>query len=261
MANDNEANYAKIGAFVLMGVALISITLIYLGGIGSKKREYLVETYFSNDVSGLDVGSAVNFRGVRVGAVKEISFIGAQYGNVQPKQARNIYVLLALDSKLCKMTLEDSYEQFQKQMRRMRENGLHATVTASGITGLSRIELNFPKTDVVDELISWQPRNIFIPPAPSILESAADSAAKVLRQLNKMDFVSVWSNVVRVTGSAADMCENANSLIESERGRISETLNNFDGAVSSLRSFAETINENPSLLLRPRDAEPLKETR
>ena len=258
MANDNEANFAKIGVFILAGIALIAGTLVYLGGMSGEKREYLVETYFSNDVSGLDVGSAVNFRGVRVGAVKEISFIGAVYDKVSPRHARDIYVLMALDSRLCRMTANDSPERFVK---RLREQGIHATVTASGITGLSRIEMNFPKTEVADEKISWQPRHQFIPPAPSILESATDSAAKILRQLNRMDFMSVWSNVVRLTDHAAGMCESANGLIESERGHVTQILDNFDGAVSSLRSFAETISDNPSLLLRPRDAQPLSETR
>ena len=258
MANDNEANFAKIGMFILAGIVLIAGTLVYLGGAGGEKREYLVETYFSNDVSGLEVGSAVNFRGVRVGAVKDISFIGAEYDNVSPNHARNIYVLLALDSKLCRMSANDSPERF---IKRLLEHGLHATVTPSGITGLSRIEMNFPKTEIVDEKISWHPRHLLIPPAPSILESVTESTAKILRQLNKMDFVSVWSNVVRLADNAADMCENANNLIESQRGHIGETLNNLDGAVSSLRTFAETISDNPSLLLRPRDAQPLPETR
>ena len=259
MANDNEANFAKIGAFILFGVVLIAGVLVYLGGVGGKKREFLVETYFPNDVSGLDVGSAVNFRGVRIGAVKEISFIGVEYEKMPPQQARNIYVLMALDSKLCRVP--ESGDGMKSGMQRMVAHGLHATVTASGITGLSRIELNFPKTELVDEKISWKPKYLFIPPAPSILESAADSATKVLNQLNKMDFVSVWSNVVRLTSNAAEMCESANGLIESQRGHISETLHNLDGAVSSLRTFAESISDNPSLLLRPREGDPLPETK
>lgn len=258
MAKDNEANFAKIGAFILFGTLLIAGTLVYLGSVGGEKREYLVETYFPNDVSGLDVGSAVNFRGVRVGSVKEISFIGAKYDNVSPAHARNIYVLLSLDSKLCRVSSKDDTASF---MKRLLGHGLHATVTASGITGLSRIEMNFPKTEIVDEKISWHPFHLLIPPAPSILESATESAAKILRQLNRMDFESVWSNVVRLTGHAADMCENANGIIEEHRGHIGQTLHNLDGAVSSLRTFAETISENPSLLLRPRDADPLPETK
>ena len=40
-----------------------------------------------------------------------------------------------------------------------------------------------------------------------------------------------------------------------------EKCKNLDGAVSSLRAFADEISANPSLLLRPRDAEPLPETK
>lgn len=259
MTNDNEANFAKIGVFILTGVVLIAGTLVYLGGGGGKKQEFLAETYFSTDVSGLNIGSAVNYRGVRIGSVKDISFISAEYGEVPRNQGRNVYVLMALDYRLFRMP--DGNVSVGGLMDRMVRQGLHATVAASGITGLSRIELNFPKTEIEDQKIAWKPRHLFIPPAPSIFESAADSATKVLNQLNRMDLVAVWSNIVRISESTADLCENTSGLMESNRGRIDQTLDNLDGAVSSLRAFADEISANPSLLLRPRDAEPLPETK
>ena len=102
---------------------------------------------------------------------------------------------------------------------------------------------------------------MLIRPAPSMLESVADGLTKVLGELNKMDLAVAWSNVLTVTEGAAEMCGNINSLVETERGRISSILENLDGAASSLRAFSETISQNPSLLIRSRDAEPLPETR
>lgn len=259
MDGGNEANFAKVGLFILAGVLLIAGTLVYIGTSRGEKNEFLVETYFKNDVSGLDVGSAVNFRGVRIGAVKEISFVGSEYENVPPHQARNIYVLLALDSRRCRIGKRN--EDPMAAMRRMLDNGLHSTVSASGITGLSRIELNFPKTAVLDEKVSWEARHMVIPPAPSIFESAADSATRVMQQLDKMDFVGAWSNIVRLTGSAAGLCEDLGEIVETERGRIGTIIESMDGAASSLRTFSDEIRDNPSLLLRSRDAEPLDETR
>ena len=39
MAADNQPNYAKIGFFILAGVALAVGTLVYLGGFGSAQHE------------------------------------------------------------------------------------------------------------------------------------------------------------------------------------------------------------------------------
>ena len=79
MAGSTKANYARIGFFVVLTAVLAVGVLVFLGGIGGNKYEFLCETYFSYPVSGLEVGSAVNFRGVKVGVVKHISFIATEY--------------------------------------------------------------------------------------------------------------------------------------------------------------------------------------
>ena len=255
---NNEANFAKIGAFILFGAALIAGTIVYLGGVRGKGNEFFVETYFTTSVSGLDVGSEVNYRGVKIGSVRKISFVGAEYADVPPRDGRNIHVLMALNPDVCR---QSPGEDPEKSMERMISHGLRATVSASGITGLSHIEMNFPKMEVRDAKVSWRPRHLLIHPAPSILDSAADGFTKVLSQLNKMDLVMVWSNIVRLAQNAGDLCETVNALADSERDRIGCILGNLDGAAASLRTFSETISDNPSLLIRARDAEPLPETR
>ena len=254
---NNEANFAKIGAFVLFGLALTIGTLTYLGGMGGREKRFFVETYFPSSVSGLDVGSVVNYRGVKLGTVEKISFIAAEYDDVPPTDGRHIYVLMALDSERCRRSQNEDPE---KTMARMIAQGLHATVTASGITGLSRIEMNYPTTDVPDMKLTWEPRCLFIHPAPSILDSAADSLTKVIGQLNKMDLVVALSNITRAARNVGDMCGNVNALVDTERDRVSRIMENLDGATSSLRAFSETISENPSLLIRSRDPRPLPET-
>ena len=161
MANDNHANYARIGGFIILGIVLILVTLVWLGGAGGNKNEFYAETFFSNDVSGLDVGSAVNLRGVRVGSVKRISFIGAVYDVASHEDGRKIYVLLALDRRLFRVNHSENPEQ---TLERFVSRGLHATVSASGVTGLSHIELNFPKGKVPEEKIGWEKRRVTIPP-------------------------------------------------------------------------------------------------
>lgn len=257
MANDNQANYARIGFFIIVGIALILGTLVWLGGFGANKNEFLVETYFPNDVSGLDVGSSVNFRGVRVGSVKRISFIGAEYDVTVPEDGRKIYVLLALDQRLFRLNHAGSPE---KMLASFVSKGLHATVSASGVTGLSHIELNFPKGRVPDERVSWKTRRVTIPPAPSILQSAADSATQILDQINRMDLLAAWTNAVSTLENANAAINSLSTLLESNGGNINEILDNLREASSSLRDFAIEVKSNPSILLRSNDPDRLPET-
>lgn len=258
MANDNHANYARIGGFIILGIVLILVTLVWLGGAGGNKNEFYAETFFSNDVSGLDVGSAVNLRGVRVGSVKRISFIGAVYDVASHEDGRKIYVLLALDRRLFRVNHSENPEQ---TLERFVSRGLHATVSASGVTGLSHIELNFPKGKVPEEKIGWEKRRVTIPPAPSILQSAADSATQILDQINRMDLLAAWTNIVGTLESANSTLSSLGTLLESNGGNFGEILDNLRETSASLRDFANDIKSNPSLLLRSNDPDRLPETR
>ena len=260
MAADSQPNYAKIGFFILAGVALVVGTLVYLGGFGASQHELIAETHFSYPVSGLDVGSAVNFRGVRVGSVRRISFVGAEYGEIgNPNDRRQIYVELALDKRLFRFDGKEGHAE--ETLSRLVERGLHATVSSSGVTGLSKIELNFPKIPPEPKKISWRPKYIVIPPAPSIFQSAADSVTQLLDQLNRMDFVTAWSNVVEVTGNANILLQDVTTLLQTHKGNVDEIMSNVRDASTGLRTFTDQIQSNPSLLLRSSTPPQLDETR
>jgi hypothetical protein len=232
---------------------------VYLGGFGAAQHEFTAETYFSYPVSGLDVGSAVNFRGVRVGSVRRISFIGAEYDDIgNPHDRRQIYVELALDKRLFRFGGKE--EHVNEVLARLVERGLHATVSSSGVTGLSKIELNFPTIPREDEKISWRPKHIVIPPEPAFLQSAADSVTQVLEQLNRMDFVTAWSNISSVAESAAKIAGNVEDLVSSGKSGVESIVRDIEDAASKVRELTSELKENPSLLIRPNDPDPLPET-
>ena len=136
----NQANYAKIGFAVAAGAAAIVATLVYLGGAFGKGDVIYAETYFDTHVSGLSVGSAVNLRGVKVGEVRAISFIGAEYDDAQGDDVQKIYVLMAFTERTLRRA---SYEDSEDHLRYLVGKGLHATVSPSGVTGLMRL---FPRS-------------------------------------------------------------------------------------------------------------------
>ena len=260
MANDNKPRYARIGFTVLLGVAAIAGALIYLGGFGGRNMEYLVESYYDKPVSGLSVGSAVNFRGVKVGEVRDIMMVRPRSADFTAADMQRIRILIALNLQRMGFTAKPDEDELRRMMESYVEHGLRATVSSSGITGLSRIELNMVQNPPPVAKLTWIPRNPLIPPAPSLIDSFSDVAKRVMSQIDKMDFVSVWSNVQSIAESTSRMMENVDTLIESQKSNLGSMLQNVTEASARLDELSHRLEENPSLLLRPADPEPLPET-
>jgi len=264
MASDNRANYFTIGLIVLLGALGIAGTLIYIGGLKGRGDELLVETYYDKPVGGLSVGSAVNFRGVRLGEVREICFVGNKY-DVEGLDNSRIYILMSLQKsvfqarsadRLC--TAQTVFSNLQSWIR----SGLRATVSVNGITGIAKIDLDvFP--DETDELpkLSSSPEHLLIPPKISLLENFSESATKVMNQINKMDLNAFWSNVNSTVESLSATTLSSQHLLESYQPELERMVKNLEEASSAVRDFTETVRRNPATLLRGDVPEPLTETR
>ena len=90
-------NY-KIGLFVLSSLVILTTFIVILGIGNLFQKHILLETYFDESIQGLEVGSIVKFRGVRVGTVKEISFVQDQYklDPISPDFYQGRYVLVKM---------------------------------------------------------------------------------------------------------------------------------------------------------------------
>ena len=249
----SHANYAKIGFTVVIGIVAIVAVLIYLGGAGGQSGITYAETYYDTSVSGLSVGSAVNFRGVKIGEVKYISFVGAEYDGVPWPDAQRIYILMAFPNHKMGPSSPERAEEFVAK-------GLRATVTASGVTGLSRIELDIQRDRPPAPKVPWKPRNTYIPSYPSLLDNFSDSATKVMNEINHMDIASVWSNVSAAVDSAAHAAEGIRTVVDAARSRVDGVMGSVAEAAESLRDVTMELKRNPSLLIREREAAPLEET-
>ena len=260
MASENHANYAKVGGTLVLGTAAIIAALVYFGGVGDRANEFICETYYYHPVTGLSVGSEVNFRGVKVGEVRDISFVSAEYDDYAEDDAQVIVIRMALNRHRCRLDADESGEAI---LTYLVEKGLRATVSSSGITGLSRLDLNLPRAGTQPapvRQLSWKPDYQWIPSEPSMLENFSESATMVMHQIQAMDFKSAWSNLSSVAASAAEIARNANTILDSQRAGLGEIVSNLESASRAVKSLAEDLERNPSLLLRPRDPEPLPET-
>ena len=260
MARDNHASYTRIGLTVVIGVVAIVASLIYLGGMRGRASEVYAETYYDKSISGLSVGSAVNFRGVKLGEVREITFVGSKY--VEGEGDSRIYILMALDGRLFDSDGMSDEEFRAGVAEQVEKRGLRASVVSSGITGLSRIELNYVPQENLDPLqpITWKPRRAYIPSKISLFDNISVAATKVLNQINRMDFNAAWSNISVSVEALAAATDSAKTMIQTRQGDVDRILDNLSEATVSIRDLSAELKRNPSLLIRERTPARLEET-
>ena len=259
MASEGKTSYTKIGFIVVAGIVAVAGSLFYFGGVRGNGDLVYAETCFDRSVSGLSIGSAVNFRGVKIGEVKEISFVGNKY-NVRGDDNLRVYIKMGFPrSRLT--AYEDEGVGADEALGYMVESvGIRATVSASGVTGLSRIELDAaPDFPAIQP--SWTPEYAYIPPKPSFIDSFSDSATRVMDQINRMDIASVWSNVSASVESLARLSDGVKSTLESSRSDAERIIGNLSGTAAAVRDLVERLRENPSLLIREHEEQRLPETR
>lgn len=245
MPNENSASYTKIGLAIFLGAVAITATLFWLGGIEGRYGFVYAETYCDKPVSGLSVGSPVNFRGVKIGQVAKIGFVGDEY-DVSGSDAYKIFIL---------MTISGTSEEM------LRRQPIRATVMPSGVTGLSRIEIDMaPDPSKKTQSLAWEPKSMYIPYKPSLLDNFSDSALKIMHEIQTVNFLQVWSNVSETVGCVMQVSDDVRSIVEASKADIEKMVSDFSETASAVRGLAEELRSNPSLLIRERVAEPLPET-
>jgi len=261
MASDNHAHFTRIGFTIVIGVAAIAATLVYLGGFHDSRSELYMETFYDHPVSGLSAGSPVNLFGVKVGEVREIAFASSRYFDrgADTNDFGRVCIVMAINKEAVGYR-DDDGTTISAIARERVLRGLRATVTSNGITGLARVDLKMVENPPPVPPHSWTPICTFVPPMPSLLDSFSVAATKLVNRLKSMDFDSVWSNVQRTADSAARVAENADAMIASQRAGVQQIVSDVTDASSSLKMLVETLQHNPSLLIRPSDPEPLPET-
>src|SRR5262252_325114 len=70
-----RANAKAIGGFVIGAIGLAIAALLVFGGSQFFARKAQAVLFFQGSLSGLDVGSPVTFRGVKIGTVTGVSIL------------------------------------------------------------------------------------------------------------------------------------------------------------------------------------------
>jgi phospholipid/cholesterol/gamma-HCH transport system substrate-binding protein/paraquat-inducible protein B len=154
----------------------------------------------------------VEFRGVKIGVVEKISFIGDEYDGFGPSSGISRYEHYVIV--LCSVPRENlpgvSYEQRVSYLESMVSRGLRIRLTSNILTGQAYLQADFLDPDRFQTLdIGWQPEHLYIPSAPSELLTLKDSVDKVLYRLQEIDVDKLVTAVESVLVSLDTAIANA----------------------------------------------------
>lgn len=272
-----EARYFRVGLFVLVGTVLIGGCAVMLAGEQLFAESVVFETYFAESVQGLDVGSPVKIRGVRLGSVSEIGLVQDYYTFKNEEErlehGQKVLVLMNLRVRERDRRAGVKVEDQERNLQRMIDRGLRLRLTSAGLTGTSFIEADYrsPETSPPME-ITWTPRNSYVPSTQSAFAALATAAERVFSRLEDIEIEKLMTNLDTLIVSLTDQVNNLNTeqvqreavgLVSELRGtnmRLQQmlaggqydfyiALENLRVASEDLRELTATAREYPSYVI------------
>ena len=237
MAGSLPTNRWKLGLFVTLGFAT---GLLVLGWIGAERlRRETIELYyyFDEEVSGLDIGAPVEFRGVRIGKVSQIR---AAPDRRHVEVTADIYVDALADLGL---SFGDALGAARAEDAPFVPNELRAQLRSSLLTGVTYLQ-----TDFFDP--GRYPERVYPFEVPWNTVHTVPSAYK-----------SIETGLLELTNTLPDLTKEATATLRILREEVEQSK--VSSVAAEARRFmagmADRLEELERLQVLPRSREVLDE--
>ncbi len=200
--------YFVVGFFVTIGILAILVMILWLGASKYLRKGERYVTYFDESVQGLQIDSAVKYRGVEIGNVEKI--------RVAPDD-RLIEVIIKAD------------------LRKGTESKLVSQLKAAGITGIVFVELDNRDPAKPDR----SPRLTFKAEYPVIPSQQSDTARifsefdDIYKEIVKIDFDGISKGIKGTLNAVESTLSNPN---------IKSILANADSVTAKLDKTVQLTN-------------------
>src|SRR3954471_15490285 len=215
---EREANYAAVGAFVLI-VALVGALFIYWYSDSRDHKSFRrYEIYFAGSVSGLERGAAVRYLGVGVGRVQQL--------HIDPRDAGRVQVIVDIDS---------STPISDKTLAELQLQG----VTGLLFIDLQQISPNLPVPPLVPGIEypvirSARSRfDVFLNRLPDVLASAGEGIDKAARALSDQNITAIThalANIDKASEGLPGTLRQVNGLVTELRAATTDLAASAHGA-------------------------------
>ncbi len=227
----------SVGLFVLLGLFVAFIAIIWIGMSHFFEQGQLYSAYFDDSVQGLAKDSPVKYRGVTVGRVADI--------------------LVAPDATLIEIVLK-----IESDMK--PDKNIVAQLKSVGITGIMFIELDMKRKGEPDlsPSLNFPPRYTVIDTKPSEIRNFIDKITDVVKQLQSMDLegisvkfkksldkISIAVDEARIgklsSGfrTSLDRWDSAMDSVENAANKFKSLSSNTDKVISNLNSTIARVDK------------------
>jgi phospholipid/cholesterol/gamma-HCH transport system substrate-binding protein len=236
---DSKGYHFFIGLFVIFGITAIFVTGVWLSRQDSTKKTTPYEIHFEESVSGLNIGSWVNYRGIRIGSVI--------YMGIKPDNPQLVLV---------RISVQDDHQLRQGDV---------ASLTFGGITGAAFINIEgaVPGSKVIQ---SSETDTAVIPSRKSEFEQLVQGVpelisqstilvqrfATILNQDNQEQLKGILTNVNAISTSLVNQNENISRMFVTIQDAATEfkalsislnqTITKVDTLVTRLNTTVDGVN-------------------
>ena len=229
-----KANYFKIGLFIVCATALALGGIIALGAGTLFEHPVLVETFIDESVQGLEVGSPIKFRGVKIGTVKQIDFVGHRYQSQVDEKELSRYAHYVVVIGAIRQTPDELSEE-QRAAKRKQDYaaGLRVRLASQGITGVLYLEADFLNPQQYPPLeVPWETKGIYVPSAPSTITLVSQALGNIAKDLSQANVHQIAEHFDALILAMTTLANQAN--LAELRGRAGEVLSELQGTVHGM---------------------------
>ncbi len=231
---ETRANYLMVGAFVLALITGLTVFVVWFGKFQFDQKFKRYDILFHGSVTGLDLGSAVRYSGVRVGEVIVV--------RLEPEHPEFVRV---------RIEVEDDTPVRQNTVASLELEGLTGGRYVLLSVGQAAAEPLLPKPGQKFAVIKSRPSTLekVLASAPEIIEGAnllIANANLLLNDENRANFAGILDNTQRFTGTLADQGDNIELLFAD----AAETMENLRNASASVEKLATTLETEASALFQ-----------
>jgi paraquat-inducible protein B len=237
-----------VGAFVIGAMVLVVVALFSFGGVNFFDKPQRFVVYFDESVHGLDRGSQVKLRGVRVGRVIDLTI---RYDRQQN------HSVVAVVCEFSKDVINDNRGQpinvaDRAELQALVDRGLRARLEVQALaTGMLFVGLDFrDPSENPPELRTTDPRYVVVPFVSSAIEEFQASITEILADMKKIDFAGISKGLTAVLSDIPKRLEGVDLKGVTEQWKktgaqiealttgpeVKKTFENLNGAVADLRA-------------------------